>query len=218
METGTSRSIAQRATLVLLAGAAYAVGLWPTWSVRDAALAQFGFPAYEGVWILIPHAFLYSTLAAIFCVITWLLLHRARWLDAPSFALTGRVALWGLLGGVAALSITFGVIYATGQGGAVHAPTVDPWLMAGNLFSNFFEELIFRGFILVALTAALGFWPAAILSSIGFGAVHTQFPLELQILIGLVGLVWCFIASRAKSLLAPYISHMLLDWVADPIL
>ena len=100
----------------------------------------------------------------------------------------------------------------------MHAPTVDPWLMAGNLFSNFFEELIFRGFILVALAAALGFWPAAILSSIGFGAVHTQFPLELQSLIGLVGLVWCIIAARAKSILAPYISHMLLDWVADPIL
>lgn len=218
MDTGTYRSIAQRAILVLLGGAAYAVGFWPTWFVRDAVLGQFGFPAYEDVWILIPHAFLYSTLPALFCALAWALLHRLRWLDAPSFALNGRVLLLGLIGGVVALVVTFGVIYATGKGGAVHAAEIDPWLMAGNFVSNFYEELIFRGFILVTLTAALGFWPAALLSGIAFGAVHTQFPVELQVLIGVIGFFWALIAARAKSILAPYISHMLLDWVADPFL
>jgi membrane protease YdiL (CAAX protease family) len=218
MDAEPSLSIAQRATLVLTAAAAYAVGFWPTWFVRDATLGYFGNPAYEGVWILIPHALLYSTLPAVFCVLVWGLLHRLRWLDRPSFAVNSGVVLLGLIGGAVALAATFGFIYASGQGGAVHAPQVDPWLMAGNLFSNFFEELIFRGFILVALTAALGFWPAAILSGVAFGATHTQFPMELQALIAVMGIVWAVIAARAKTIVAPYISHMLLDWVADPLL
>lgn len=218
MDPRARLTISQRLILVLLGVAAFAIGLWPTWLVRDAALARFGMPAYEGVWILIPHALLYSTLSALFCALTWLLLQRVRWLDAPSFALNGKVVIWGVIGAAVALASSFGVIFATGQGSAVHAPEIDPWLMAGNVFSNFFEELVFRGFILAALTAALGFWPAAVLSSMAFGAVHTQFPLELQILIGLIGLMWCLVLSRAKSLLAPYISHMLLDWAADPFL
>lgn len=218
MDAKASVSLVQRAALVLFAGAAYVVGFWPTWFVRDAVLAHFGMPAYEGVWILIPHAFLYSTLPALVCALAWMLLHRLRWLGTPSFALNGGVILLGLIGGVVALAATFGVIYATGQGGAVHAPQVDPWLMAGNFVSNFYEELIFRGFILVALTAAFGLWPAAILSGIAFGAVHTQFPVELQVLIGVIGVVWALVAARAQSILAPYISHMLLDWVADPLL
>lgn len=83
---------------------------------------------------------------------------------------------------------------------------------------KFFEELICRGFLLAALAAALGFWPAAILSSIAFGAVHTQFPFAIQVLVGVAGFAWCLVAARAKSLLAPYISHMTLDWLIDPFL
>jgi membrane protease YdiL (CAAX protease family) len=48
--------------------------------------------------------------------------------------------------------------------------------------------------------------------------VHTQYPIELQVLVGLMGFVWCLIAARTKSLLAPYISHMTLDWLIDPFL
>jgi len=33
-----------------------------------------------------------------------------------------------------------------------------------------YEEFVFRGFLLAALTAVFGFWPAAILSSLAFGA------------------------------------------------
>lgn len=216
MDSHASLTLGQRLALVLTAGAAYAIGFWPTWYVRDAVLSAFGMPAYEGVWILIPHVFLYSTLSAVFCLIAWLALQRAKWLPAPSFALSGRVLAWGVAGGVLALVMTLGLVLGTG--GQTHAPHIDPWLMGANLFSNFFEEFIFRGFILVALTAALGFWPAALLSSIAFGATHTQYPVELQALIATIGVIWALGARYAKSLLAPYLSHMLLDWVVDPIL
>lgn len=208
----------RRAALALLAAAAFAVGLWPSWAVRDRVLTHFDNPPYEGVWILIPHALLYSTLAALFCVIVWVLLARARWIEAPRFALNGGVVLWGVAGGLISVGLTVGALFAMGQAGAFHAPSVDPWLMGANAFSNFFEEFIFRGFILIALTAAFGFWPAAILSSIGFAAMHSQYPLPLQALIGMMGLLWCLVTVRAKSLLSPYIAHTLLDWLIDPFL
>jgi membrane protease YdiL (CAAX protease family) len=218
METHPKLTLAQRALLLVLAAGVFAIGLWPTWYVRDAVLGAFGSPAYQGVWILIPHALLYSTLSALVGLALWLGLARARWVSPPSLAFNGGVAAWGALGGLVVIAITVAALYALGHGGAFHAPRVDPWLMAGNAFSNLFEELIFRGFLLVALAAALGFWPAAILSSVAFGAVHTQFPLEFQALIGVAGFVWCIVAARARSLLAPYISHMTLDWLVDPFL
>jgi membrane protease YdiL (CAAX protease family) len=211
-------TLTQRALLLVLAAGVFAIGLWPTWYVRDAVLKAFGAPAYKGIWILIPHTLLYSTLCALVALALWLWLARARWVRPPSLAFNVGVAAWGVLGGLVVIAITVVALYALGHGGAFHAPRVDPWLMAGNAFSNFFEELIFRGFLLVALAAALGFWPAAILSSIAFGAVHTQFPFEIQVLVGVAGFVWCIVAVRAKSLLAPYLSHMTLDWLVDPCL
>lgn len=208
----------RRALLLVLAAGVFAIGLWPTWYVRDAVLGAFGAPKYEGVWILVPHALLYSTLSALAALAVWRWLARARWLSPPSLAFSWGVATWGVLGGIVVIAITVVALHALGHGGAFHAPRVDPWLMAGNAFSNFFEELIFRGFLLAALVAALGFWPAAILSSIAFGAVHTQFPLEIKVLVGVAGFVWCLVAVRARSLLAPYISHMTLDWLIDPFL
>jgi membrane protease YdiL (CAAX protease family) len=211
-------TLTRRSVLLVLAAGLFAVGLWPTWYVRDAVLKAFGAPAYQGVWILIPHALLYSTLAAWASWALWLWLARARWVRPPSLALNVGVAAWGVLGGLIVIAITVVALFALGYGPAFHAPRVNPWLMAGNAFSNFFEELIFRGFLLAALAAALGFWPAAILSSIAFGAVHTQFPFAVQVLVGVAGFVWCLVAVRGKSLLAPYISHMTLDWLIDPLL
>ena len=208
----------QRALLLVLAAGVFVIGLWPTWYVRDAVLNAFGLPTYEGIWILIPHALLYSTLSALAALAVWLWLARARWMRPPSLAFNRGVVVWGFLGGFVVIAITVAALYALDYGGAFHAPRVDPWLMAGNAFSNFFEELIFRGFLLAAVAAALGFWPAAILSSIAFGAVHTQYPFELQALVGLAGFIWCLVAARANSLLAPYIAHMTLDWLVDPFL
>src|SRR5882672_409074 len=40
------------------------------------------------------------------------------------------------------------------------------------LFVGFFEEFLFRGYAQFTLTTGIGFWPAAIALSGGFGAVH----------------------------------------------
>lgn len=211
-------SLVQRSALVAAAIAAYLIGFWPTWRLRDAVLSAFSNPPYEGVWILIPHVFLYSTLQALFCLAAWTLLARLQWL--PALKLSPRLSTlgWGLAAGLVSVVAVVAFFYATGQAGAFHAPRVNPWIAGANIFSNFYEEYVFRGFILAALTAALGFWPAAIISSLAFGATHTQYPLELQALIAALAVLWAWVGKRAGSLLAPYTAHMTLDWLIDPVL
>ena len=211
-------SLTQRGTLIAVAAAAYVIGLWPTWWVRDLVLRAFHKPAYEGLWILIPHLFLYSTLPALFCLAAWSILARLQWM--PALRLSPRLTTfgWGLGVGLLSIAVLVAFFFATGQAGMFHAPRVDPWIAAANIFSNFYEEYVFRGFIFVALSAALGTWPAAILSSLAFGATHTQYPLPLRALIAALALLWVWAGKRGGGLLAPYTAHMTLDWLIDPVL
>jgi len=211
-------NLVQRSTLIAAAAAAYIIGFWPTWAIRDAVLGAFDNPAYEGVWILIPHVFLYSTLPALFCLVAWIVLARAGWMPGLRFSAGWRTFGWGLGAGLVSIAVLVAFFFATGQAGAFHAPRADPWIATANIFSNFYEELTFRGFILVALTAALGFWPAAILSSLAFGATHAQYPLMLQGLIAVLALLWAWAGKQGGGLLAPYTAHMTLDWLIDPFL
>lgn len=52
---------------------------------------------------------------------------------------------------------------------------------------GFAEELLFRGYLLFTLTEGIGFWPAALLLSLVFGAVHLRNPGE-----GVVGALSVF--------------------------
>ena len=205
----------RKLAILMIAVGAYMVGFWPTWWIRDAVLDAFGHPAYQGLWILIPHVFLYSTLSALTCLALWLALIRLKWLEPIPLAMSRSVVIWGLIGGVFTAAATFG-IFAGMQPGAFHAAQFNPWLAAANLFSNFYEEFIFRGFLLAALTAVFGFWPAAILSSVAFGATHAQYPLEFQAIISAFALVWCWIVRRTGSIWSAWIAHMSLDWIVDP--
>jgi membrane protease YdiL (CAAX protease family) len=211
-------TLTQRGTLVAVAAAAYLIGFWPTWWVRDLVLRTFDHPPYKGVWILIPHLFLYSTLPALFCLAAWGILARLQWMPALRLSPRWPTFGWGLGVGLLSIVATVGFFFATGQAGAFHAPRVDPWIATANIFSNFYEEYVFRGFILAALTAALGFWPAAILSSVAFGATHTQYPLSLQALIAALAVLWVWAGKRGGGLLAPYTAHMTLDWLIDPVI
>ena len=205
----------KKVVILMIAAGAYAVGFWPTWWVRDAVLEAFGNPAYRGVWILIPHVFLYTTLSALICLVLWLALIRVKWLEPIPSAISRSVVIWGLIGGIVGAVVALG-IFASLQPGAIHAAQIDPWIAAANLFSNFYEEFVFRGFLLAALTAVFGFWPAAILSSVAFGATHAQYPLEFQAIIAVFGLAWCWIVRRTRSIWAAWIAHMSLDWIVDP--
>ena len=78
-----------------------------------------------------------------------------------------------------------------------------------------FEETLFRGYPLFTLSQSIGFWPAAILLSCIFGAVHSGNPGESRfgvVAAGLFGLVIAFSILRTKSLWWAIGFHFMWDY------
>ena len=211
---GTSKIIIFAAVLV-----GYGSNFWPGRRVAGFGLKALGNPPYAGfVGAFLPHLLLYSTLMAVVCAALWWLLVQAKLLPPLQLSNFKTSVLLGLLGGLGALLLTLAVVAAAFPAGTIHWISPAPWKIAGNLFSNFFEEFVFRGFILVALQRIAGFWSAALLSSAMWAFLHSQFPLVLQCCIWVIGVGFCVLARRAKSLLAPYFAHEVLDLIADSLI
>ncbi|MGA2020721.1 MAG: type II CAAX endopeptidase family protein [Candidatus Sulfotelmatobacter sp.] len=93
------------------------------------------------------------------------LVGRKFWLGAMwGFAMPSAMILLIFLGGgyqAHGLNVT----------GAALLKYAALWLLA-SLLIGLSEEIMFRGYFLYTLADGIGFWPAAILESIGFGALH----------------------------------------------
>jgi uncharacterized protein len=71
------------------------------------------------------------------------------------------------------------------------------------VFVGLFEEFLFRGYTLSTLTSGIGFWPASLILSFFFAAVHFQNSGEgLAGVAGVfvVGMLWCFSVRRTGTL------------------
>ncbi len=209
----------RRALILLSVLAAYASTFAPERFVLERGLELLGNPPYEG-WrgLFLPHLLLYSTLPAVVCAILWYLSYRGRLLPGIPSAHTGKAFLWGAGAGAASLLAILVVVASTMPRGTIHWIGLDPLKIFANVFSNFYEEFIFRGFLLTALTALISFWPAAIISSILWAAEHTQYPWALRLAIAAVGVLWCWIIKRTRSFLAAYEAHMLVDIFGDALI
>lgn len=182
-------------------------------------MAWLGEPHYAGfVGKFLPHLLLYSTLPAAVCAVLWLILSSAKLLPPIPLTRGNHAIAYGVLGALVAMAATVALILVTPEIGTLRWVGIDPWGVAGNVFSNFYEEFIFRGFMLAGLTVVIGFWPAAVIASGLWGAQHTQYPLSLQVLIGSVGILWSWIRVRARTLWAPYLSHEIMDTVLDAMI
>jgi hypothetical protein len=100
----------------------------------------------------------------------------------------------GFLFGLAEISALIGLISAGGGYAfgtvALHGSSLWTWFVYWLIF--FFlvglaEEFAFRGYSQFALAQSIGFWPAAIALSVGFGAIHLKNPGESWI--GIVDIV-----------------------------
>src|SRR5215813_7909926 len=84
-------------------------------------------------------------------------------------AALGIVEISVLVGGIAAFrGYSFGPL-------AEHGVAILRWALLWALFFvlvGLFEEFAFRGYLQFTLADGIGFWPAALLLSIGFGSVH----------------------------------------------
>jgi membrane protease YdiL (CAAX protease family) len=80
---------------------------------------------------------------------------------------------------------------------------------------GFFEEFLFRGYTQFTLASGVGFWPAALILSAGFGGAHLMNPGE-----GLVGalsvftiaMFFCLTLRRTGSLWFAVGMHAAFDW------
>lgn len=211
----------RRALVLLCAVAAYATYFAPSSRLRDGVRTLCGCPAYAGPWLALEHLLLDSTLTALSCATVWTLLARAGWMpplaDTLRLARPRRILFWGVVGGLSALAAGIGMMAIAAPEELGYIPP-SGWKILGNLFSNFYEELIYRAFLVTALEVALGsFWAAAALSSFAFGYAHAQYPVPLRALIGASGLLWCWTRRRTGSLWTPYLSHELLDVIGDSL-
>ena len=216
----TSLTLVHRALLIISAAAVYAVNFWPSRQVTNAGLIALGRPEYAGFkGMFLPHLLLYSTLTACVAALLWFTFVRARILPAPRLGSpTARQISAGVVGGIVALIATVVFVYVLFPPSTVHWIDPVPWKIAGNVFSNFYEEFVYRGFMLVALGAAIGFGPAAIITSAMWGYTHNQYPLSLQALIMAVGVYFSWLMRKAQSLWTPYAAHMVLDIVGDSLI
>ena len=89
--------------------------------------------------------------------------------------------------------------------------------VGGMLCVGLNEEMLFRGYTLAALTRGIGFWPAAVVLSLLFGAEHLSKPMEnvpdiLNIV--LLGIFCCYTVRRTGSLWFAIGFHAAFDFFA----
>lgn len=78
-----------------------------------------------------------------------------------------------------------------------------------------FEEFSFRGYMQATLGSGIGFWPAAIVLSILFGAIHLQNLGEAwfgALMAGSFGILAAFALSRTGNIWFPIGMHAAWDW------
>jgi membrane protease YdiL (CAAX protease family) len=85
----------------------------------------------------------------------------------------------------------------------------------GFIFVGIFEEFSFRGYMQSTLGSAMGFWPAALILAIVFGAIHLNNSGEKilgGVMAGFFGLVAVFALRRTGNIWFPIGMHASWDW------
>lgn len=155
--------------VVLVAG----IGVPATNAVRHISMGgSFEARGAAGEWLMI-----------LICLLATAIMARLSGAKFGTFGLGGknrrRNFLIGLAAGIGLLAVQLGAMFALGgfsfgtSNGGIRS-LLAPAVLYAALFAGvgIFEETAFRGFVLVQLSRAISFWPAAILLCVLFGAVH----------------------------------------------
>ncbi|HEX9101663.1 MAG TPA: CPBP family intramembrane glutamic endopeptidase [Polyangia bacterium] len=171
----------------------------------------------RGEHLLVGHVLVWSLPMAIVAWLVVRVLVQSWRLQPLSLTRHWQAALVdGVVGGLAASALAIVAALMSGMHFHWHP---DAWAMAGNLFSNFYEELFYRGLVFAAGWYATGSALAgAAVSGWAFGYTHSQFAMPLRVLTGVVGALWSWAYARTGNLLAPYVAHELSDIILDAIL
>jgi membrane protease YdiL (CAAX protease family) len=129
--------------------------------------------------------------------------------------------VWGTVAPVAAAVAVIAFGGASYHGFALHGDallrTAAVWLVT-MLILGFYEEWAFRGYPLHVLARGIGFWPAAIVNAIGFGALHYfEKPMENAAdfaAVSLITLFMCLTIFRTGALWFAIGFHAAFDYFA----
>jgi membrane protease YdiL (CAAX protease family) len=168
------------------------------------------------------------------CVAVWLVGTRLGLMPSlrQSLASGGswrRVVVTGLIATAILLVLEVGIGAAAGGTFGFH-----PYFtkMAGDLVSNMYEEIVYRGLMFCAFygVAAAACFPlvdkpdraglvAGIIGScVVFAVGHEQYQIALRVVVGVVAVVFAYPWIAARSLWAPWIPHTLGDVIVDSII
>jgi membrane protease YdiL (CAAX protease family) len=183
---------------------------------------------------ILGHWFAWQLPTVVLCVAAWLVGERLGLMPSLRASLGSggswrRVARTGLAATAVLLVLTVAIGAAAGGRFGFH-PYVPK--MIGDLASNLYEELVFRGFLFSAFYGAAagatfplrgalsrpGLAAATVGSCILFAAGHTQYPLPLRVVLAVISVVFVWPWVRARSLWAPWVPHTLGDVIGDSIL
>jgi uncharacterized protein len=127
-------------------------------------------------------------------------------------------AIWGFLGITLLLEILHG-LHAFDFGHVVlHGMRIVRFAVfwgAVFLLVGLVEEFFLRGYTQFTLARGMGFWPAALLLSTAFGAIHLKNPGEAwtgALAAGVIGLFFCLTLRRTGSLWFAVGFHAAWDW------
>jgi len=134
-----------------------------------------------------------------------------------------RANFWvGMLLGLAEASVLIGLIELFGgfslESWALHGSAIAGWALFHFLLFvlvGLYEEFLFRGYPQAALSKLIGFWPAAIVLSLGFGLVHLNNRGENLVgaaSVALVGVLFAFTLKRTGNLWYAVGLHSGFDW------
>jgi membrane protease YdiL (CAAX protease family) len=139
----------------------------------------------------------------------------------PDSAFGGRFWL-GAIVGFAAISTLLGSLKLAGvfDIGPLALHGAEAWKYAAEwgaafLTVAFFEETAFRGYLLFTLTSGIGFWPAAIVTSLVFGGIHLGNGGESYVgaaAAGGIGMFFCILVRKGGNLWAAIGFHAAWDW------
>jgi hypothetical protein len=137
-----------------------------------------------------------------------------------------RVLRTGLVATVAFLAVSAALVLATSGTFGVH-----PYFpkMAGDLVSNMYEEIVYRGlmfsacyglaaaapFPLTGPTQRAGLVVGTLCSCLIFGVAHEQYAVALRVVVGLVAILFVYPWASARSLWAAWLPHTVGDIIDD---
>lgn len=185
----------------------------------------------RGLSILLGHWVFGQLPRVLVCTLVWIV--GMRFALMPSLrdalrpgSLNRHAIKHGLRSGIILVLITCAVGAAAGGEFGFH-PYVPK--MAGDLVSNMYEEIVYRGLIFSAFygvgagrafslnenSSKAGLLLGTIGSCTIFAMAHEQYDVSLQIVIGLSSIGFVYPWVKARTLWSPWIAHMLVDVIAD---